>query len=433
VSTVPGSESSEGWHRLHSLSPFVRAGRGVIALVVVLVPSLFTAGKTGSSLGELGVIVVVLVVGIVSWLVTRWRVEGQELRVETGLLKRQSLRYPLAQLQAIDVVRPGLARLFGLAELRLRMGGSTGDQARLAYLPERDAEQLRARLLLLAQGAGDVLPPRSPEDVLVTIPTGRLIASILISRPGLTAESLAAAIIAIAVAAPDVAGAVIGSGVAPALAIFTIVWRRFNQEYRLTVAETRDGLSLRGGLIALTAETIRPGRVQAVRMSEPLLWRLFGWCRLEVAVAGRQRRKGEGAEAGRSLRTVLPVGSRTLALELLDRIVAGVPEELSTPPTRARLKSPLRYHFLAWGFSSDCAVATSGRVRRVTTWVPLAKVQSLRRVEGPVQRRLRLASIHLDTAGRHVRAAIRDRDRGEADSALASLIQLSRRARDAAG
>ena len=73
--------------------------------------------------------------GFVSWLVTRWQVESQELRIETGLIRRSSQRYPLAQVQAIDVIEPGLGRLFGLAELRLRMGGDTGGNARLAYVP----------------------------------------------------------------------------------------------------------------------------------------------------------------------------------------------------------------------------------------------------------------------------------------------------------
>ena len=81
-----------------------------------------------------------IVLGVVSWLVTRWRIEGNDLRIETGLLRRSSRRYPLSQVQAIDTVRPGLARALGLAELRLRMGG-TGGAARLAYLPVPQAER----------------------------------------------------------------------------------------------------------------------------------------------------------------------------------------------------------------------------------------------------------------------------------------------------
>jgi putative membrane protein len=61
--------------------------------------------------------------------------------------------------------------------------------------------------------------------------------------------------------------------------------------------------------------------------------------------------------------------------------------------------------------------------------VPLEKAQSLRRVEGPLQRRLGLASVHVDAAGRALHATLRDRDRGEADAALGDLVALARAAR----
>jgi putative membrane protein len=59
-------------------------------------------------------------------------------------------------------------------------------------------------------------------------------------------------------------------------------------------------------------------------------------------------------------------------------------------------------------------------------------VQSFREVQGPVQRRLRLASVHLDTAGGNVHAILRDRDVAEADDALVELVDLARAARAAA-
>ena len=164
-------------------------------------------------------------------------------------------------------------------------------------------------------------------------------------------------------------------------------------------------------------------------MVEPFLWRRLGWCRLEVDIAGRQRRKGEGEAQRAPLRAVLPVGSRALAAELLERIVPDAPVERRPAPRRAFLKSPLRYRFLAFGRTDTCVVTTTGRIRRVTAWVPLAKVQSFRRVQGPVQRRLSLASIHLDTAGRSVHANLRDRDVEEADGALDTLVALARVAR----
>jgi putative membrane protein len=91
----------------------------------------------------------------------------------------------------------------------------------------------------------------------------------------------------------------------------------------------------------------------------------------------------------------------------------------------------LRYHNLSWGRNSRYAVTTTGRLAHVTSWIPLGKVQSLRLVQGPLQRRLRLATIHLDTAGRPLHSAIRDRDSDEARQVLQELTGLARAARGA--
>jgi len=428
------------WHRLHPLSPLVRAGRLAIGLFIVLAPSVLTGRRSSGSVYEFAFVGVLVVLGFISWLVTRWRVEEDDLRIETGLIRRQSLRFPLAQVQAIDIVRPGLARLFRVAELRLRMAGNTGATARLAYLPEREVEPLRARLLALAHGAvevdatageADAAEPQGEEHILTTVATPRLVASIVLSGVGFAAIAVVVGLAVTWVFAPDVAASLVAGGAVPLVVVATLVWRRFNQEYRLTVADAPDGLPVRSGLVALTSETIRPGRVQAVRMVEPFLWRRFGWCRLEVDVAGRQRRKGEGEAERKQLRAVLPVGSRAVAAELLARILPDVPKPLLRPPRRVRFKSPLRYRFLSWGRTDTCVVTSTGRIRRVTAWVPLAKAQSLRRTQGPVQRGLRLASIHLDTAGRSVHATLRDRDVAEADAALAELVRVARLARAA--
>jgi putative membrane protein len=425
----------EGWQRLHPLSPVVRGGRITFALAFLLLPIAFGADSLSNATPQLVVSGVLVLGGVVSWLVTRWRVEDDDLRIETGLLRRQSLRFPLAQVQAIDVVRPGLARLFRVAELRLRMAGSSGATARLAYVGEHEVEPLRDQLLALARGAraDDAAPAgqessTADEHVLATVATGPLVASILLENWWLIAI-LAGLGIGVAVSPGTAARLAGGGGFVWAISMVTFLWRRFNQQYRLTVVEGSDGLHLRGGLIALTAEVIRPGRVQAVRLVEPFLWRPLGWCRVEVDVAGRQRSKGEGAAQRGQLRTLLPVGRRSLGFELVDRLVPDRPGELSPAPRRVFWKSPLRYRSLSWGRTETCVAATSGRLRRVSSWVPLEKVQSLRHVQGPVQRRLGLASVHVDTAGKGVHATLRDRDSDEATAALGELTDLARAAR----
>jgi putative membrane protein len=430
--------AADGWHRLHPLSPAVRVVRALVPLVLVFLTSL-ASGDLWNDVGHAIAFAVALAAGAVSWLVTRWRVEDGALRIERGLLRRSSLRYPLAQLQAIDVVRPGVARLLGLAELRLRMGGSTGGDARLSYLPLADAETLRDELLELARGrtaapaTGEAEEQRRPawldEQVLVSIPTPRLVVSLLLGGPVALALLAIVGLVVAAVLAPSVAGGVLGGGVAPLLGVAVAGWRRFNNGYGLRLSESPDGLQLHSGLVETTTETIPRGRVQAVRMTEPLLWRPLGWARLEVDVAGRQRRRGENRSEGSQLRAVLPVGPRGEALALLGRLVEDAPQPADPAPRRAALKSPLRYRHLAIAVSDRTVATRSGRLGVRTSWVPLAKVQSLRWVQGPVQRRLRLGGVHVDVAGPSLAAVLRDRDVEESRRQLDRLAELARAAR----
>jgi putative membrane protein len=418
------------WQRLHPLSALVRAGRGAIALVVVLVvPTL--GQQKGSQVGDLihlAIVPVVFLVGLISWLVTRWRVEGGDLRVESGLIRRTSERFPLSQIQAIDTVRPGLARAFGLAELRIRLASGSGRAGRLAYLSNAEAETLRARLLALAHGVPEATPAPA-EEALAAVPTGRLVASLALSGPGVIVGASGVGLVVLTILAPDAAGATLGAMAVPLFGVAVATFRRFNAGYGLTVAEAPDGLRLRSGLVETSAETIPRGRIQAVRMVAPLTWRPLGWCRLEVDVASQKNKGRQDRNQAKAARALLPVGTRDQAAAVMARVFADLPTERLRPPARARWKSPLRFRFLGWGSNDGYVVTTSGRVRRVTDWVPLAKVQSIRRVDGPIQRRLGLASIHLDTAGRSVHAVLRDRDRAEADRLMAELPDRCREAR----
>jgi putative membrane protein len=83
--------------------------------------------------------------------------------------------------------------------------------------------------------------------------------------------------------------------------------------------------------------------------------------------------------------------------------------------------------------NSGWCMTSYGRIRRVLDIVPLDKVQSVRYVQGPYQRRLRLATVHLDTAGRNVRAAIAHWDVVAARRLTDDLAALARTARSSVG
>jgi putative membrane protein len=424
----PRTDRHEVWRRLHPLSPLVRSGRGVLA--VLALTGLSTSGavmpKGGPRWWDLFVAVGVALGAVVNWLVTRWKLDGVTLRIETGVLRRDSRQLPVARIQAVDIVRPFLARMLGLAELRVRLAGSSHADGRLAYLTETAAISLRARLLAAHYGL-DPATPEPAEHVLVTVPIGRLIASVLVPAACLGSALVAAGLV-VAVVAPSGIIAAAGTTTWWIVISVTLLWRRVSEQYGFTVAASPDGIRIRRGLLGTVAETIPVLRVQAVRMIEPLLWRPFGWRRLEVDVAGHPGREGpEGTGAIR--KALLPVGHRDEAWQLVHIAVgAGMPV-LTPPPRRARWKTPLKYHFLAAGHNENLAVTVTGRVRKVTTWVPLAKTQSVRFVQGPVQRALGLATVHLDAAGRHVRAEFAERGQDEAERLVDELAAGSRSAR----
>jgi putative membrane protein len=424
------------WHRLHPLSPLVRTGRHLVALGIVVLLLIFAnhSGTKSDFISDIVVVAIVGAAGVISWLVTRWEVADGVLRIETGLIRRQSLRFPLSQVQAIDVVQTGLARVLGLAELRLRMAGADSSGGRLACLPLADAEQLRDQLLAMAHATAvpaaagvpaSAAAPR-PERELFRVKAERLAGAIILSRSGGYA-GIVIAVLVLAIALTGKPG-VVAPFLAFAFGVVVSVWRQFNTEFGTVVAEAPDGLRLRSGLVQTATETIRPGRVQAVRIVEPLFWRAFGWCRLEVDVAGPRQRR-ENRSEGQRLRAVIPVGSRAEAERMLGELLTTPPRPTRPAPPRARWKAPLSYHFLAWAGDDRYVVASRGRVCRKTTWTPLEKVQSIRWVQGPVQRRLALASVRLDVAGRRVTASIQDRELAEANEILARLPDLAREAR----
>jgi putative membrane protein len=449
----------EDWHRLHPLTPLVRGGRALVVVVALAVTRLL-GGRQDVS-GEIvdgALVAIALIGGVVSWLVTRWRVEGGDLRIETGLIRRSSQRYPLRQLQAIDVVRSGVARMLGLAELRLRMAGGSS-KGRLACLTDGEARALREQLLRLSAGpagtaggansAGTSVPgggvlerdmagasgPASPAfetpalgPPILQVRNGLLAASLLLTLPGLIAVLYVAVIAGeVALHPSDIAGTV-GGGLVVLLGLGSALARRYNGEYRLTVHQTPAGLQLSSGLVQTTQETLPIARVQALRMVEPLLWRPFGWCRVEAAVAGKTSRQEDRSQGNRR-RALLPVGTYAQAHAVIALVLPDVAVFATQPPRRALWKVPLSYHRLSAGLNASCAVTTSGRLRRVSHWVPLEKVQSIRRTQGPIQRPLRLATVHLDTAGPRMRSALRDRDQVEAGHHLEALPAMCAAAR----
>lgn len=376
-----------------------------------------------------GALVVVLTYGYLYWRFTTYGIVGNVLRIDSGVLFRRSRQVPLDRLQAVDIVRPLVARVAGVAELRLEVAGGGSSEAPLAFLSMAQAGRLRAELLARAAGI-DAATPEAPERTIAQVPLQHLAMASVLSPAaaflalmivgggvtlGLTGE-LAAAVPFV----PVFIGAVIAAG------------RRFVVNYGFTVAESPDGLRIRKGLLDTRAQTVPPGRVQAVRLSEPFLWRPSKLVRVEINVAGYG---GEGDREQEHTSVLLPVGPREVAYGLVHRVLPGADLasiEQSPAPRSARWLRPIGWHSLSVGLDERYFVSYEGWLRRDVLVMPHAKPQSIRLTQGPLQRRLGLATVTLDSTPGPVSVRALHREARSARDLLTTETGLERAARAAA-
>jgi putative membrane protein len=458
--------------RLSPLTPLVRSFIVLVAAGTTVVRDL-TRGDLGPTATVFGLLLLAgAVYGTASWLRTTFWIEADELRVDTGVLNRQSRRIRIDRLQGVDIVQPFVARLFGLAELRMDVAGGSAREGSLAYLPLSESRRLKDLLLtrraeLGAAGAGaagvgaadagaagagaagagaaeagasaagagaaEAAGAAGAETTGAAAgaetaavegragvpgrPIARVELSMLLLSILLSGETLAlVSVLAVTVVALTVSGQWLGlSAIVPVLFGFGVaLFRRFSVNYGFTVSQTPAGMQVRRGLFDLSSQTIALKRVQGVVVTEPLLWRALGWARLDVSIAGY----GAGGDNdGSAPSTVLPVGDREVVHGLARHVLGGLePDAVHLRPVlrRARWLAPVAYRFFRVGTDEHLVVSREGWFARRTHAAPQARVQSVRITQGPLQRRFGLADVHLDSPPGPVHVRARCRDAAEA-------------------
>ena len=358
--------------------------------------------------------------GFLTWWFTHFAVTDNELRIRTGLLFRRTAHIRLERIQAVDITQPLLARVAGVAKLKLDVVG-TDKKDELAYLGERHARALRAELLARAAGFAPETAHEvgeAPARQLLHIPARVLAVSLVLT--GATWGSLAAALVVPPVLwfATHSLWTVLATGVPLLGAAGASSVGRFVAEYDWTVGESPDGLRIDHGLLDRVHETVPPGRVQTVRIVEPLLWRRRGWVRVELDVAGS------------SNSVLVPVAPREIAEAVIGRVLPGVtvPASLSRPPRRAGWCLPFWWRGYGIAVTDSVFVSRHGLLRRSLALVPHAKVQSVRLEQGPWARFKGLADVRVDTgANKTVTAGLRDAQ--EAAELLRGQAERSRTGR----
>ncbi len=393
-------------HHTHPLTPLVASARSLgIALVMVLAFGMDTLSEVGSAFGVLpmvlaglaGLLVLMLVAAGFQYLawqrtVYYFDVDG-DFRVDSGILQRQERRVALSRLQTVDITRPLLGRIVGLSQVRIEVAGGGDSRVVLSYLADPTAQALRTEIIARAAGV-DPGAGEAPEAVLATVPPRALVVSLLLRSETILLAAFSVLLVTSFVLAEGASGLMLllVTGGLPLLGVFS----QFSRFFGFTVADSPDGLRLRHGLINAQSQTVPPGRVQALEIAEPLLWRRRGWVRVSLNVAGLQ----SGQDEGRTEHVLLPVAPHDVARAIIGRVLPGVTLAdlaFAPAPRAARFRAWLQWPNLGVAFDDRAFATRRGFLTRRMAIIPHARTQSVEVKQGPWQRLLGLATIEVDT------------------------------------
>ena len=420
------SADAEGFRRVHRLTPLLRFWSVIFAFLAIFVLNFnlemlsdIAAYLRGGHWSDIGLgtlaglggfIVVCLGIWYVSaiwWRKLGYKLGPDEVALRHGVISSsfRSARYD--RIQAVDVVETVIARIFGLAAVRVETAGGTASVIEISFLRKAEAEQLRQEMLAhvhrpaAGNASATVEPDPAGDDLIPEIPVSRTLAAEALRLPTL----IALVVMTILVILPFFRAAALPIVVGFVPNIWNLIdtsWR-FNSRY-----DAQDEvLNIAYGLADRRRQTIRRSRIHAVRVTQPLLWRMFGWYEVQVSVAGYGAKAG-GKQSGST--RILPVGTRDQALALLELVSdldAAQIEEFARPeghtrptyvsPGRAWLASPVDLRQQAVTLvGTEVAVVHAGRLARRVMVVGTPHIQELTVKAGPLNQLLGVRNINFD-------------------------------------
>lgn len=441
---------ADGYIRVHRFTPLLRFWSLILALVAIFAVNINAAMISdvvsylqSGNLGEvgrgtlLGIGAFVLVCAVI-WLVSGiwWRKLGYKLTEDEIALRHgvistsfRSARYE--RIQAVDVVESIIARLLGLATVRVETAGGTSSVIKIEYLPKAKAEELRAELLRRTNKNPASEPAPEAEEAAALIPEIPILRTI--AAEALRLPTLLAALV--------IGGLLFIPGMWTALLPIIVgfvgsVWGLVDSSWKFTALHDAptNALNVSYGLADRRRQTIRISRIHGVRVSQPFLWRRFGWYEVHVSVAGYGA-KGSGKQSGST--RILPVGTREQALELLELISdldraqiedfarpEGHTQPTYTSPRRATWISPLdrkQQSVTLVDSPLPVTIVHRGRINRRVMVIGTPHIQELTLKVGPLGHLAGVRTVRFDLVAGPVKMAGQDLTPADASELLTRL------------
>jgi putative membrane protein len=443
VPPAPGTPAAgEVTERPHPLTPFIRGWVVLLAVVISVGREYLPIGGEPRPLPPLGFILaavgvvalVAAVAGFLSWRFTRFVIDADILRIDSGVVFRRSQRVAFDKVQSIDVVQPLAARIFGLAELQIDVGSH--ERPRLRYLARTRAYALRDYLLARARGVRTEVETHTDsasilsdlgaaDEVLLTVTPQTLLLAAVTSHEfwGIVASGVLAAAAGLLF---DQTWLVLVIAIPTASTLVGFVGRRVTSQFNYTLSRRAHGLRISRGLTSLTSQSLPPRRVQALQLSQSPVWRRLGLYRIDLEVIGWGHATEDEDKTGVST-ILLPAGrieDVRVALGAIWPQADFESVELHRPPSRARWLHPFAQPFLRWGHDERLVVSRHGWLVRRWQLVPHARVQSVRVTQGIVARTLGLANLEFHTGGGTIGPHADGLDAGHVLERQAELLRL---------
>ena len=354
--------------------------------------------------------------------------------------------YPVSPAQP-GMSQPGVSQS-NLSQLGVSPSGSVPETA--AY----------PRPAALPVPAGNFPEPGNPEGaVAFRISTGTLIMSILLENlvwviPLVIVMGMGAIITAIfsGISPLYIPMFALPSLGAPLIGYAGALWARFDNSARFRIyCGDRGALTLRYGFTGTHTQNVLPERVQAVQVEQSILWKMFGWYRIKMTIAGVGIDRPD--QGGLTRNVALPVGNERETMTVLRLLlpeldeqqaqvlmaaarssqkhqVPGAPQMLQVPST-ARWLDPLTLHVkgltsinvAAQGVRGpassrpnanieehargDLLLIRNGFLVRRLSVLPVRRVLGVRWTQGPLERACGCATLRFDVAKGPVRTSMK--------------------------